>query len=209
MKMKDIKVKNSINTWTRVFQRHQRRREHIWTTDKYKTVVLGEASCLFFTCSRVQMLRFPTVFVEMNATLCWTRTEFLPQQMWSFLLWGPSGELVHAMTWTWRPYPKPSCLQTTSASLSSHWSSQIVPHLPVWNTSTRPSKSSSPPTSLRGGPLPEGRWCHRGQTQPSQEEFLLPADRGQHISRLKTTGMSDHIDLQWSTVINPPRKPPN
>ncbi|KAG7252068.1 hypothetical protein CRUP_004310 [Coryphaenoides rupestris] len=43
------------------------------------------------------------------------------------------------------PYPKPSCLQTTSASLSSHWSSQTVPHLPLWNTSTRPSKSSSPP----------------------------------------------------------------
>lgn len=60
--------------------------------------------------------------------------------------------LVVVEVWT---YPKPSCLHTTSASLSSHWSSQIEPHLPAWNTSTRPSKSSSPPTSRRGGPLPE------------------------------------------------------
>lgn len=61
-------------------------------------------------------------------------------------------------------YPKPSCRHTTSASLSSHWSSQTEPHLPAWNTSTRPSKSSSPPTNRSGGPLPEKQrrkhtWC--------------------------------------------------
>ncbi len=55
----------------------------------------------------------------------------------------------------WSTYPSPSCLHTTSASLSSHWSSQTEPHLPAWNTSTRPSKSSSPPTNRSGGPLPE------------------------------------------------------
>lgn len=53
-------------------------------------------------------------------------------------------------------HPKPSCRQTTSASLSSHWSSQTEPHLPLWNTSTRPSKYSSPPTNRRGRPLPGG-----------------------------------------------------
>lgn len=31
-----------------------------------------------------------------------------------------------------RTYLNPSCLQTTSASRSSHWSSQMVPHLPSW-----------------------------------------------------------------------------
>lgn len=57
--------------------------------------------------------------------------------------------------WWHISYPNPNCLQTTSASISSHWSSQIVPHLPLWYTSTRPSKSSRPPTSLRGAPLPK------------------------------------------------------
>jgi hypothetical protein len=32
----------------------------------------------------------------------------------------------------------PSIPHTTAASLLSHWSSQIVPHLPSWYISTRP-----------------------------------------------------------------------
>lgn len=69
-------------------------------------------------------------------------------------------------------HPSPSCRQTTSASMSSHWSSQMVPHLPSWYTSTRPSKSSRPPTNLKGAPLPEkdsrkrllGRTCRHHVT---------------------------------------------
>jgi hypothetical protein len=36
---------------------------------------------------------------------------------------------------------KPSCLQTTSASLWSHSSSQTLPQLPLWKTSTLPARN--------------------------------------------------------------------
>lgn len=42
----------------------------------------------------------------------------------------------------------PSILQTTAASRLPHWSSQIVPHLSPFFTSTRPSYIELPPTSL-------------------------------------------------------------
>ena len=41
----------------------------------------------------------------------------------------------------------PSCLHTTSASVSSQLSSHTVPHIPLWQISTRPSYSFLPPTS--------------------------------------------------------------
>lgn len=44
----------------------------------------------------------------------------------------------------------PSCRHTTSASLSSHWSSHMEPHCPAWKTSTVPSDTDSPPTSRIG-----------------------------------------------------------
>ncbi len=47
-------------------------------------------------------------------------------------------------------YPNPSCLQTTSASLSSHWSSHTVPHCPAWYTSTLPSYADGPPERRTG-----------------------------------------------------------
>lgn len=47
-------------------------------------------------------------------------------------------------------YLSPSCRQTTSASLSSHWSSHMEPHCPAWKTSTVPSVCVRPPTSLTG-----------------------------------------------------------
>ena len=42
---------------------------------------------------------------------------------------------------------RPSCLQTTIASVGSHKSSHTVPHCPRKHTSTRPSKLFLPPTS--------------------------------------------------------------
>lgn len=47
-------------------------------------------------------------------------------------------------------HPKPSCLQTTSASASSHWSSHTVPHWPAWYTSTLPSYLEPPPDRRTG-----------------------------------------------------------
>lgn len=44
----------------------------------------------------------------------------------------------------------PSCRHTTSASLSSHWSSHMEPHWPAWKTSTVPSDPDWPPTSRIG-----------------------------------------------------------
>ena len=44
----------------------------------------------------------------------------------------------------------PSCRHTTSASLSSHWSSHMEPHCPAWKTSTVPSELDRPPTSRIG-----------------------------------------------------------
>lgn len=38
-------------------------------------------------------------------------------------------------------------MQTTEASVLSHWSSQTVPHLPPRQSSTRPSKAMLPPTN--------------------------------------------------------------
>jgi len=38
---------------------------------------------------------------------------------------------------------KPSCLQTTSASLRSHSSSQTLPQLPLWKISTLPASSKT------------------------------------------------------------------
>lgn len=52
-------------------------------------------------------------------------------------------------------YLKPSCLQTTVASLSVQPSSQMLPHCPFRNTSTRPSLVLSPSTSRTGGPVKE------------------------------------------------------
>ncbi len=46
--------------------------------------------------------------------------------------------------------PQPSCLQTTWASLMSHWSSQTEPHTALWYTSSLPEHRPSPPLSLRG-----------------------------------------------------------
>ena len=42
----------------------------------------------------------------------------------------------------------PSCLQTTRASVELQKSSHTVPHLPLTQTSTRPSSTDVPPTSL-------------------------------------------------------------
>ena len=42
----------------------------------------------------------------------------------------------------------PSCLQTTWASIELHRSSHTVPHTPLTQTSTRPSRDEEPPTSL-------------------------------------------------------------
>ena len=42
----------------------------------------------------------------------------------------------------------PSCLQTTRASDELQESSQTVPHRPLTQTSTRPSRAEEPPTSL-------------------------------------------------------------
>ena len=50
---------------------------------------------------------------------------------------------------------KPSCLQTTSASLISHESSHTVPHTPLEHSSTRPSIGVVPPTSLKS-PVAQG-----------------------------------------------------
>jgi len=47
-----------------------------------------------------------------------------------------------------RASPSNISLQITLASLMSQESSQIVPHLPSWKISTRPSKWVLPPTSL-------------------------------------------------------------
>lgn len=47
-------------------------------------------------------------------------------------------------------YLSPSCRQTTSASLSSHWSSHMEPQCPAWKTSTVPSVCVRPPMSLTG-----------------------------------------------------------
>ncbi len=46
--------------------------------------------------------------------------------------------------------PQPICLQTTWASLMSHWSSQTEPHTALWYTSSLPEHRPSPPLSLRG-----------------------------------------------------------
>ena len=46
------------------------------------------------------------------------------------------------------PLVNPSCRQTTLAPLMSQPSSQTVPHWLLWKTSTRPSWSPVPPTSL-------------------------------------------------------------
>lgn len=60
----------------------------------------------------------------------------------------------------------PSCLQTTSASMLSHRSSQTVPHTPPTHTSTRPSLSVVPFCSL---------------TWPAVEQLLLmPAQEHCH-----------------------------
>lgn len=48
------------------------------------------------------------------------------------------------------PHLSPSCRHTTSASLSSHWSSHMEPHCPAWKTSTVPSDPDRPPTSRIG-----------------------------------------------------------
>ena len=42
----------------------------------------------------------------------------------------------------------PMVLHNTFASLISNMSSHIVPHVPLCNTSTRPSDGTFPPTSL-------------------------------------------------------------
>ena len=42
----------------------------------------------------------------------------------------------------------PMVLHNTFASLTSNMSSHIVPHIPLCNTSTRPSDGTFPPTSL-------------------------------------------------------------
>ena len=42
----------------------------------------------------------------------------------------------------------PNCLQTTLASVELQKSSHTVPHLPLTQTSTRPSREEEPPTSL-------------------------------------------------------------
>lgn len=44
----------------------------------------------------------------------------------------------------------PSCRHTTSASLSSHWSSHMEPHWPACKTSTVPSDLDRPPTNRIG-----------------------------------------------------------
>ena len=43
---------------------------------------------------------------------------------------------------------RPSILHTTAALFVSKSSSQTVPHLPLWNTSTRPSELVAPPLNL-------------------------------------------------------------
>lgn len=58
---------------------------------------------------------------------------------------------VFVSVYVWVPlYLSPSCRHTTSASLSSHWSSHIEPHCPAWKTSTVPSDPDWPPTSRIG-----------------------------------------------------------
>ena len=42
----------------------------------------------------------------------------------------------------------PACLQTTCASIELQWSSHTVPHMPLTQTSTRPSRDDEPPISL-------------------------------------------------------------
>ena len=63
--------------------------------------------------------------------------------------------IIH--TWSLNSHPflviipeveNPSCLQTTRASDELQKSSQTVPHLPLTQTSTRPSRAEVPPTSL-------------------------------------------------------------
>ena len=59
--------------------------------------------------------------------------------------------ITYAGSWRQISLPeseKPSCLQTTVASLLSKLSSQTVPHVPLLQTSKRPSRSLVPPTSL-------------------------------------------------------------
>lgn len=51
------------------------------------------------------------------------------------------------------PHLSPSCRHTTSASLSSHWSSHIEPHCPAWKTSIVPSDFDRPPTSRMGSAI--------------------------------------------------------
>ena len=42
----------------------------------------------------------------------------------------------------------PACLQTTCASIELQWSSHTVPHMPLTQTSIRPSRDDEPPISL-------------------------------------------------------------
>ena len=50
----------------------------------------------------------------------------------------------------------PSILQTTLAARSSNPSSQTVPHLLLWKTSTRPSDGEAPPTRRIGVCVADG-----------------------------------------------------
>ena len=54
----------------------------------------------------------------------------------------------------------PSCLQTTAASVVSQLSLQTVPHCPPIQTSTLPSRSSTPPVSLMSVSLQDGPKKH-------------------------------------------------
>lgn len=78
-----------------------------------------------------------------------TQTDELPH-----LKFGPDTFLCRSNTVV-VSYPRFNCRHTTSASTSSQWSLQMVPHLPLWYTSTRPSKTSRPPTNLKGMLVPE------------------------------------------------------
>lgn len=57
-------------------------------------------------------------------------------------------DLIHITTIFTYDESNPMVLHNTFASLTSNMSSHIVPHVPLCNTSTRPSDGTFPPTSL-------------------------------------------------------------